>query len=77
MDCWQDRCYRDGIPDTVPNKLLFSGRVPSWKAIAICLLNNDMQLERLGFSRKKSTKGLHLEAMLKRQSKDNPQNEMF
>ena len=77
MDCWQDRCYREGIPDEVPNKLLFSGRVPSWKAIAICLLNNDMQLEKLGFSRTKSQKAIELEAMLKRQSKDNPQNEMF
>jgi len=36
-----------------------------------------MQLEKLGFSRTKSQKAIELEAMLKRQSKDNPQNEMF
>jgi len=30
--------------------LLFSGRAPSWKAIAICLLQNDFRLHKLGYT---------------------------
>jgi predicted phosphoadenosine phosphosulfate sulfurtransferase len=29
---------------------LFSGRAPSWKAIALCLLNNDFRLHKLGYT---------------------------
>jgi len=29
---------------------LFSGRAPSWKAIAMCLLNNDFRLHKLGYT---------------------------
>jgi len=29
---------------------LFSGRAPSWKAIAICLLQNDFRLHKLGYT---------------------------
>lgn len=31
-----------------------SGRVPSYKAIALCLLKNDMQLRWIGFGRAES-----------------------
>jgi len=47
---WEKRCYRDSIPDDLPDALLFSGRAPSWKAIAICLLNNDFRLHKLGYT---------------------------
>ena len=47
---WADRCYPSGIPDDVPDGLLYSGRVPSWKAIALALLRNDLHLRALGFS---------------------------
>lgn len=47
---WEQRCYRDLIPDDVPDGLLFSGRAPSWKAIANCLLNNDFRLHKLGYT---------------------------
>jgi len=30
--------------------LLFSGRAPSWRAIAICLLQNDFRLHKLGYT---------------------------
>jgi len=50
VQAWENRCYPDGIPDTVPDKLLFSGRAPSWKAIAMCILNNDFALRRLGLT---------------------------
>jgi predicted phosphoadenosine phosphosulfate sulfurtransferase len=29
---------------------LYSGRVPSWKAVAFALLRNDLHLRALGFS---------------------------
>jgi predicted phosphoadenosine phosphosulfate sulfurtransferase len=72
---WETRCYSDGIPDSVPNKLLFSGRVPSYKAIAMCILSGDMQLQKLGLSRCASKLGEEIESQLKR-TKSN-QGELF
>jgi len=46
---WEDRCYPDGIPDEVPTGLMKSMRVPSYKAIAMAILNNDLPLYALGF----------------------------
>src|SRR5699024_2999726 len=74
-DSWQARCYSDGIPDEVPSKLLFSGRAPSWKAIAICLLNNDHQMQKLGMARNASKLGEEIERELKR--KDTGQERLF
>ena len=48
---WQNRCYGEGIPDEVPAKVAESGRAPSWKAVAMCLLRNDLHLYRLGFAK--------------------------
>lgn len=47
---WEKRCYSDGIPDEVCQKLQNSMRVPSYKAIAECILKNDLLLKGLGFS---------------------------
>lgn len=47
---WINRCYSDGIPDEVPELLSKTGRAPSWKKIAMCLLKNDMKLRGLGFT---------------------------
>ena len=47
---WKDRCYSEGIPEEVPELLSRTGRAPSWKKIAICLLNNDMKLRGLGYT---------------------------
>lgn len=47
---WEHRCYEDGIPDEVPDEI--SDRAPSYKRIAIAILNND--LTDLGIARKKS-----------------------
>lgn len=44
------RCYFDGIPDEVISGLEKSGRVPSYKSIAKCILNNDLLLRGIGFS---------------------------
>lgn len=51
---WENRCYSDGIPDDAPKKLVDSGRVPSYKHIAMAILKNDMTLKTLGFSGKES-----------------------
>lgn len=47
---WENRCYPDGIPDELPGRLQESMRAPSWKAIAMCILNNDFYLYELGFA---------------------------
>jgi len=47
---WEERCYSDGIPDEIPEGLSKSLRAPSYKAIAIAILKNDMTLKSLGFS---------------------------
>ena len=52
METWESRCYSDGIPDEIPVKLANSGRVPSYKMIAISILKNDMTLKGLGFDGK-------------------------
>ena len=49
VSLWEERCYYDGIPDSVPSLLEKTGRAPSYKAIAICILNNDLKLNGLGF----------------------------
>jgi len=35
----------------VPAKVAASGRAPSWRAIAIALLQNDLHLYQLGFAK--------------------------
>jgi len=47
---WMERCYSDDIPDSLPDKLMDSGRVPSYKAIALAILKNDASMQSLGFS---------------------------
>ena len=49
-----DRCYPDGIPDEIPEKLAKTNRAPSYKAIALCILRNDLQLRGIGFGREDS-----------------------
>ena len=51
VNLWESRCYSDGIPDQVPALLEKTGRAPSYKAIALCILNNDLKLNGLGFKR--------------------------
>ena len=48
---WQRRCYSGGIPDEVPAKIAASGRAPSWRAVAIAILQNDLHLYQLGYAR--------------------------
>jgi len=48
---WKARCYSHEIPDEVPAKVAASGRAPSWRAVAIALLQNDLHLYQLGYAR--------------------------
>lgn len=52
---WEKRCYFRGIPDEVPAKIAKSMRAPSYKALALCILKNDLHLTSLGFSPKDNT----------------------
>lgn len=52
---WEKRCYTDGIPDEVPSKLMKSGRAPSYKAIAIAILSNDIYFYSIGFEQRQSS----------------------
>lgn len=50
MTLWESRCYFDGIPDEIPVLLESTGRAPSYKSIALCILRNDLKLKGLGFT---------------------------
>ncbi len=51
---WKAKGYAVDIPDEVPNALMDKNLAPSYKAIALALLSNDLNLESLGFVPKKS-----------------------
>jgi predicted phosphoadenosine phosphosulfate sulfurtransferase len=46
---WETRCYSNGIPDAAITSLEKINRVPSYKSIAIAILQNDLMLRGLGF----------------------------
>ncbi len=76
---WEDRCYPSGIPDQVPFLLEKTGRAPSYKAIAICILKNDLKLKGLGFQEesKKWADDLYWESRRKEENKQSGQIDMF
>lgn len=49
VSAWRKRCYSNDIPDEVQRKVEASGRAPSYRAIAIAILRNDLMLKALGF----------------------------
>ena len=54
IDSWKLKGYEHGIPDAVPNVLRKMNLAPSYKAIAIAILNNDHDFNSLGFTSKTS-----------------------
>ena len=50
VDLWKDRGYPNGIPDKVPSQLAKYNLAPSYKAVAVALLQNDLHLTSLGFT---------------------------
>jgi predicted phosphoadenosine phosphosulfate sulfurtransferase len=51
---WNSCGYPDDIPDEVPDALMRLGLAPSYKAIAIAILQNDLQFRSLGFQAQQS-----------------------
>lgn len=51
---WENRCYKNGIPDELPEDLERNKLAPSYKQIAIAVLKNDHSLKSLGFTPKES-----------------------
>lgn len=54
IEKWNNRGYPNDIPDEVPNRLNELKKAPSYKGIALAILNNDYNLSSLGMSVKKS-----------------------
>ena len=50
LEHWSRCGYPDDIPDDVPDALMRLNLAPSWKAIAIAILKNDLHFTSLGFS---------------------------
>ena len=71
---WEERCYKNGIPDEVPDGIMQSMRAPSYKAIAMAILNNDLYLSSLGFQPHVSH---WYRAIKTNEKKNNNQIEMF
>lgn len=51
---WKKRGYPKDIPDEVPEILNRLNLAPSYKAISLAILNNDVSLKSLGEQEKKS-----------------------
>jgi predicted phosphoadenosine phosphosulfate sulfurtransferase len=49
LKTWKSRCYLNGIPDEAPMQLEKINRVPSYRCIAMAILNNDLMLRSIGF----------------------------
>jgi hypothetical protein len=47
---WMLRGYQRDIPEDVPQEVTRKQYAPSWKAIAVAILSNDVALQSLGFS---------------------------
>lgn len=48
---WERRGYPDGIPDEAPTLLEKACRVPSYRAICLAIMRNDVTLQSLGYTR--------------------------
>lgn len=54
IDTWKARGYPEDIPDEVPLVLQSLQKAPSYKAICLAILTNDMAMKSLGFTPKPS-----------------------
>ncbi len=55
VDYWMRRGYPLGIPDEVPHRLMKLAIAPSYKAIGLAILRNDLYLTALGFAAPQSS----------------------
>lgn len=72
---WMRRCYKDGIPDEVPEGISKSMRAPSYKSIAMALLRNDFRFKSLGFHTEENESCAALRREKKKQ--ESGQGELF
>lgn len=54
VESWEKKGYVNDIPDEVPDEIMRKNFAPSYKAIALAVLNNDHSLKSLGFTPNKS-----------------------
>lgn len=59
---WENKCYKNGIPDEAPLRLEQLNKVPSYRLIVKAILKNDVVLKLLGFNKPKC----HIYSELKR-----------
>jgi len=50
---WEFNCYKNGIPQEVPNRIEHLNKAPSYKAIVKAIMKNDISLKSLGYTQKK------------------------
>lgn len=74
---WENRCYKDGIPDEIDDLLIKACRAPSYKSIALAILRNDHNLYSLGFSQRESKLVSSIVEIHKEKYKDNSQMGLF
>lgn len=48
---WEGRGYPTGIPDEAPTLLEKACRVPSYRAVCLAIMRNDVTLQSLGYTR--------------------------
>ena len=48
---WEKQGYKNGIPDEIPSILQEYNLAPSYKAICMAILKNDLNLISLGYSK--------------------------
>jgi len=75
---WRKQGYSNGIPDEVPHCLMRLNLAPSWRGIALAILNNDLMLSRLGFSLPQSAWYGELKRMeFDKTKRQHPQMDLF
>ena len=74
-ETWKKRCYFDDIPDEAIQSLEKINRVPSYKSIAIAILQNDLMLRNIGFYEEEGELAKYLRSELKKN--DSKQLRMF
>lgn len=63
---WSEMGYPDDLPDECPQRLAELNLAPSWRAIAVAILKNDVSCQSLGFTPRRS----QWYAVLKRAARD-------
>jgi len=74
---WENRCYKDGIPDEVPIRLEQLNKAPSYKEIVRAIMKNDTTLKSIGFIQSKPNSYHELKRIELAKRNFNPQLKLF